>query len=477
VKNKLITVLITFSSFWSPVSVLAQDSILVHLDAYMKAVQKLGFNGNVLVAKKGRIIYQQAFGYRNLDTKEPLDNNSVFTVASVSKQFTAAAILLLKEQHKLELTDSLRQYFPELPYHDVTIKEMLTHTSGLPDYFLFMGKYWDHNQIAHNGDVIRLLAEKKPPAFFKPGSRFRYSNTAYVVLASIVEKVSGQSFNDFVADRIFKPLHMKQSRVYTTLNNHIEKILDYAEGFTFSDSVKRYVPADSVKAFQLVDYLAGTSGDKSIATTTGDLLKWDIALKHSQLLEKADLDNMMTPRVLIDTTLKIYYGYGVELGKTAFGNYVSHEGIWPGYRTIMTRYKEADLTVEVLSNNESNAIGTSIALTNILFNKEVILPYKHIEIKLAPDNFNAYLGSYLTPGPMQLITRDGRLYRHKDGTTDIELKPESETKFFYADSSDRQIEFKVDNGGHVLKVYLIANGIRSELTKTIDTNQNRENIK
>jgi CubicO group peptidase (beta-lactamase class C family) len=464
-KNSSVAVLLAAILLSGPVSSRAQDSTVSQLHAYMKAVQNLGFNGNVLVAKKGKIVYQDAFGYRNLDNKEPLDNNSVFTLASVSKQFTAMAILLLKEQHKLELTDSLRQYFPELPYHDITIKEMLTHTSGLPDYFTFMGKYWDHDKIAHNADLIRLLAEIKPPVFFEAGSRYRYSNTAYVLLASIVEKVSGESFKGFMAGHIFKPLKMKRSEVYTALTDHIEKIPDYADGFTLSDSLKKYVPADSVKAFQLVDYLAGTSGDKSIATTTGDLLKWDRSIVKATLLYKADLDSMMSPLVLIDTTLKMYYGYGVELGKTAFGNYISHEGIWPGYRTILTRYKEADMTVEVLSNNESNAIGVSIALTNILFNKEVILPYKHIEIKLTPDKFSAYLGSYLTPGPMELITRDGRLYRHKEGTADIELKPESVTKFFYADSSDRQLEFKVDQDGHVVKVYLIANGIRSELLK------------
>ena|ERR1700743_1840266 len=153
-KNTYIALLFIVTFLWSPLSAGAQDSTAYHLADYMKAAQKLGFNGNVLAAKKGKIVYQEAFGYRNLDTKEPLGNNTVFTVASVSKQFTAAAILVLKEQHKLALTDSLRQYFPELPYHNITIRQMLTHTSGLPDYFLFMGKYWDHSKIAHNADLI-----------------------------------------------------------------------------------------------------------------------------------------------------------------------------------------------------------------------------------------------------------------------------------------------------------------------------------
>src|ERR1700744_1443310 len=236
-----------------PSGLFAQDTTILRLDAYMNAAKKMGFNGNVLVARKGKVFYQQAFGYRNLETKEPLDNNSVFTIASVSKQFTAAAVLLLIEQHKLALNDSLRQYFPELPYHGITIREMLTHTSGLPEYFLFMGKYWNHDKIAHNSDLIRLLSEKGPPLLFQPGSRYHYSNTAYVLLASIVEKASGRSFKQFVADNIFKPLGMRRSVIHEN-PTQIEDISDYAKGFAHSDSLKKYLPADSIKAFQLVDY-------------------------------------------------------------------------------------------------------------------------------------------------------------------------------------------------------------------------------
>ena len=447
-----------------PSGLFAQDTTILRLDAYMNAAKKMGFNGNVLIARKGKVFYQQAFGYRNLETKEPLDNNSVFTIASVSKQFTAAAVLLLIEQHKLALNDSLRQYFPELPYHGITIREMLTHTSGLPEYFLFMGKYWNHDKIAHNSDLIRLLSEKGPPLLFQPGSRYHYSNTAYVLLASIVEKASGRSFKQFVADNIFKPLGMRRSVIHEN-PTQIEDISDYAKGFAHSDSLKKYLPADSIKAFQLVDYLAGVGGDKNVATNTIDLWKWDKSLRNGKLLNKEDLDSMMSPWVLIDTAQKLYYGYGLEVGKSAFGNYISHEGIWPGYRTILTHYREAGLTIEVLSNNESNAIATSIALANILFNRQVILPYEHKEIKLEPDKLGVYAGTYLTPSPMELIIRNGKFYRHKEGTPDIELKPESATKFFYADASDRQIEFKVNLLGQVEKVYLIANGVRSELVK------------
>ena len=440
-----------------------QDSSKYHLDAYMQAAFNTGFNGNVLVAKKGRIIYQQAFGFRNFDTKTALDNQSVFTMCSVSKQFTAMAIMLLNEAHKLTLNDTLRQYFPELPYQHITIANMLDHTSGLPEYQLLMVHNWDHNQIANNTDLIKMLAAKRPPVFFKPGEKYRYSNTAYVLLASIIEKVSGQSYKDFISAHVFKPLRMGSSEVYNQAYDHPkDKIQAYADGFMYVDSLKKYVPA--VKVYELVHYLSGIDGDLGVSTTTGDLLKWDRAIKHHLLLTKKDQDDMLAQHTLIDTAGKIYYGYGVETGKNELGNYIMHEGIWPGYRTCLTRYVGPDITIIVFSNNESNAVGISRALGFIASGKEVIPPYQHKEIKLQAEELSRDTGTYLSPALVELISRDGKLYRHRNGTPDIELKPESRTKFFYADASDRQVEFVVVND-KVVKAYLISNGVRSELVR------------
>jgi CubicO group peptidase (beta-lactamase class C family) len=440
-----------------------QDSSKYHLDAYMQAAFKTGFNGNVLVAKKGRIIYQQAFGFRNFDTKTSLDNQSVFTICSVSKQFTAMAIMLLNEVHKLTLNDTLRQYFPELPYQHITIANMLDHTSGLPEYQLLMVHNWDHNQIANNTDLIKMLAAKRPPVFFKPGEKYRYSNTGYVLLASIIEKVSGQSYKDFINAHIFKPLQMKSSEVYNQANDHPEgKVQDYADGFMYVDSLKKYVPA--VKVYDRIHYLSGIDGDLGVSTTTGDLLKWDRALKNSTLLSKEDQENMLGPHTSMDTLNKIYYGYGVSTGKNELSDFITHEGIWPGYRACFTRYIEPDITIIVFSNNESNAVGVTRALSYIAFGREVIAPYQHKEITLGTAELEPYVGTYLTPASVEFISLGGKLYRHRDGTPDVELKPESRTKFFYADASDRQVEFVVVND-KVVKAYLIANGIRSELVR------------
>ena len=194
-----------------------ENTIVKQLDEYLHGQEKyFRFNGNVLIAEKGKVIYQHSFGLADFDTDRPLNDSSVFELASVSKQFTATAILLLKDKGKLKLTDSLRQYFPELPYSNITIWHMLTHTSGLPDYFWELINSWDTSKIAFNKDMIALLAKKKLPAVFEPGKKWEYSNTAYAILASIVEKISGQTYKDYMAENIFQPLGMSHTRVYNT---------------------------------------------------------------------------------------------------------------------------------------------------------------------------------------------------------------------------------------------------------------------
>jgi CubicO group peptidase (beta-lactamase class C family) len=454
-----------FLLVFGPCFLYGQNNYAFRLNEYMQAEAKMGFNGNVLVADNGNIIYQKAFGYSNLETKKLLDNNTAFSIASVSKQFTAMGIMLLKQQGKLRLSDSLRKYFPQLPYQHISIENMLDHTSGLPEYFTMMGTYWDNTKTAYNDNMVHMLMLSQPPVHFKPGLHYRYNNTAYVLLASIIEKVSRLSYSDFMVKYIFEPLKMTSSRAELSKNDLDGKKPGYAYGFSYSDSLKKYVLSHDIEAFKLVDYLSGIVGDKNIITTTGDLLKWDRAIKNNTLLTEVNQRNMLAPHVLLDTALNTFYGYGVSTGKNELGDYIVHEGIWPGYRACLTRYVASDITVIVLSNNESNAVGVSRALSFIMYNKEVIAPYHHVEIPIDTAKIKPFLGTYLTPTPVDIILRNGKLYRHKAGTRDVELKQESPTKLFYADLTDRQIEFQVDGVGYVVKTFLISNGVKTELFK------------
>jgi CubicO group peptidase (beta-lactamase class C family) len=167
--------------FFFPIILVAQDGNTSLCDSIMKAEVTInGFNGNVLVAKTGKIIFQKSYGYRNYNTKQLLDSNLVIELASVSKQFTAVCILQFMKAGKLKLSDSLRQYFPKMQYNNISIQQLLTHTSGLPEYSNGMENYWNHKNIAFNKDVIRFLEREKPPANFKPGTKWQYCNSGYV---------------------------------------------------------------------------------------------------------------------------------------------------------------------------------------------------------------------------------------------------------------------------------------------------------
>lgn len=436
------------------------------LDSFMTAQAKINhFNGNVLVAHEGDVIYKKSFGYRNYDTKELLDENTVFEIASVSKQFTAAGILLLIEKGKLKFTDTLRQFFPELPYPNVTIKDLITHTSGLPNYMIEMIKKWDHSNIAFNDDLIKFLAKEKIPPDFQPGERFEYSNLAYSLLASIIEKVSGKSFADYMKENIFVPLGMNSSFVFNTRRSTGILPDNYALGYVFSDSLKKYVLPDSTREYEFVRYLDGIVGDGIVNSTTGDLLKWDRALKNHTLLGESMQKEMFTHHSRFDTTIKIYYGYGVFLDSNFWGKRIFHGGAWPGYSTNLTRFVDDDITVIILSNNQTFATTLATTAGYLLRGGMIEVPYTHNEIELGSEVVERYAGKYLIPSGIQfeLISKNGKLYQHTL-QKDFELKPESNNKFFYTDS-DTQIEFITDQSGKIQKIFLIDAGLKTEIEK------------
>jgi CubicO group peptidase (beta-lactamase class C family) len=423
------------------------------------------FNGNVLVAENGEVIFQKSYGFADFDTKRLLNDSSVFELASVSKQFTATAILLLKDKGKLQLTDSLRQYFPELPYSNITIWHMLTHTSGLPDYEEAMNNKWDRSKVAFNKDMIAFLANEKPAVLFAPGTRWTYSNTAYAILASIVEKISGQTFKDFLAVNIFKPLDMQHSRIYNTRRSLKDTIPNYAYGYGYSDSLKKYILPDSDPNASFVIYLDGIQGDGVVNSTTGDLLKWDRAVKNHTLLSATTQAEMLKGQALVDTLKKSQYGFGVFLEKTELGDIVSHSGGWPGYTTFLARNTAKDQTYIILSNNNSNSPAICGTLQQIMAGNPVVQPYAHTAISLDSTVLDLFTGTYKTPDEVKLERRGQKLFRVRPDGQSAELKPESASKFFYADGSDRQLEFELDGNKKIKKAWLIVLGKRTEITR------------
>ncbi len=307
------------------------------------------FSGVVLVADSGKVTYHKAFGFANFDTKVPLDTNSVFELASVSKQFTAMIIMMLHEEGKLSYDDPIDQYIPGLPYKNITIRHLLTHTSGLPDYWEVMNKYWDKSKVAGNEDCIGYLIKYSPPMLFEPGDQYMYSNTGYLLLGSIAEKVSGVDFVSFARTRMFVPLKMTSTDIRT--QDEKAMIHNMAWGHVLVAEKNRYVRADSMIEFNYGIWLGNRKGPGRISSTSSDLMKWDQELYRGTLIKDETLAEAFMPMKLNSDSVSNYgFGWSIETHPT-LGRVVRHSGSNPGYSTHIIRYIDVNKTIIILCNN------------------------------------------------------------------------------------------------------------------------------
>ena len=315
------------------------------LDSLLQRINKRhDFHGSLLVAKNGKIVYNNQVGYADFKNKKPLNEASVFQLASVSKQFTAAAIMLLYERNQIKLTDTVNKYFPNFPYEHVTITNLLNHTGGLPKYFWVAEHKWKQEKAPTNSEMMELLASSDVLRFFRPGRNFDYSNTGYMVLASIVEKISGTSFNDFVKKNIFDPLNMKDSFVYSFEDDNIRA--NQLDGYRLYRGWRHLKIKNTVN-----DAIVG---DKNVYTTSEDLFKWTLGLNNGKLLSKESLDLMYAKGETVYGR-KIPYGFGFRID-TKDQNTIYHHGKWNGFSTGLTQYQEDDLVVIVLEHTSYNAM-------------------------------------------------------------------------------------------------------------------------
>lgn len=308
------------------------------------------FNGVVLVADGERILYREALGIRNAAGTEELRPDAVFNLASVSKPITATAILILAEKGRLSLNDPAHKYVPEMKNwykgaDRITIKHLLWHTSGLPDYEELADDYFEQSEqedpiqdFVDNSMIRAMFSDLRPEPLFYAGEEFSYSNTGYLLLADIVEKVSGQSFQVFLQQNLFRPLAMNSSSVCTAKNQPANK----ARGFE-REGEERYEYD--------VEYLDGVYGDGNICSTADDLLKLDRALRKGTLLGTEGASSALEPGNLNNGD-PIDYGYGWELQEgVSF-----HTGSWTGFRTYFIRYIDEGFTIIVLDNSSNEEL-------------------------------------------------------------------------------------------------------------------------
>lgn len=317
------------------------------LAALFKSKAKEGrFNGCVLVAQQGQIIYQYAHGYSNAKKKDTLTMNSAFQLASTSKTLTAAAILLLKDEGKLKLSDTLQNYFPGFPYRNITIHDLLTHRSGLGNYLYFGEPYCDEKNcykgiVLNNASLLTMMMNEKPSTYFAPARKFAYCNTNYALLALIIEKVSGMSYSDFMDQRIFKPLGMKNTWVHNIQKDAMHK--NKTVGHTGFGKIEEEEYADEVL------------GDKGIYSTAGDLLLWDQALYSEKLLKQNTIAEAFTG-YSNEHKGKRNYGYGWRIVENGKNKAIYHNGWWHGYNSLFFRRPSDKTTIIILSNRDNRSI-------------------------------------------------------------------------------------------------------------------------
>jgi CubicO group peptidase (beta-lactamase class C family) len=295
------------------------------------------FNGSVLIAKDGAVLFEKHHGFADVAGTVPLSGQSSFALASVSKQFTAMGIMLLAQAGKLSLGDTLARHIPELAdFSGVTIRHLLHHTAGVPDYLDMAEKFWGTERTLTNSDVIGLLTRHRPPPYFAPGSRFEYSNTGYVLAGEIISRVSGVPFPEFMADAIFHPLGMNDSAAFNFASQECPL---RARAFGVRRELQARLAAD-------LNYLDGVFGDAGIYASAEDLVRWDAALRDGALIPTTVYAEAYNSGELNNGT-KTGYGFGWEIDPP---DVVWHWGELQGFTAYLRRDLGRNTLLVLLSN-------------------------------------------------------------------------------------------------------------------------------
>ena len=332
------------------------------IEAIIQQKVRGGLNGNVLVAQKGIILYKHCFGLAHFEKndRDTLIEQSKFQLASLSKTFTAVAVLKLQEAHKLAFTDSIQQFFPDFPYHNITIRDLLSHRSGLPNYVysfddsMKVNYYRKDPHIPTNADIMHWFAtvSPTPKKYNVPGRGFAYNNTNYMVLAAIVEKVTKQPFDEYLRRTIFLPLGMHDTYVATTKNDSINQYR------TAGYQMNRRIPKD---------YFDGVVGDKGVYSTIGDLFRWYRALNGDCLLSRKTLAEAFIPRSFERKGARNYgYGFRMQLDALNQPEFIYHTGWWKGYNTMFWFSPKDEYVIIILGNRLNSTVYRVQELIDVL---------------------------------------------------------------------------------------------------------------
>lgn len=417
-------------------------------DEYIAREVKAGrFSGVILIARDGEVLMTKAYGLANIENDIPNTPQTRFRIGSLTKQFTAMAILILQERQTLNVQDSICKYFPQCPaaWQPITIQHLLTHTSGLPDYMYTVNL--TEEERAYSPVTRALERLRKGSLEFAPGTKFSYCNSGYVLLGHIIEKVSGKSYGDFVRDNIFGPLKMMNTGY------------DYNGLILKHRAVGYSLRGDTLITAPFVDMSVPFSAG-GLYSTAEDLYLWDQALNTEKLVSKKSLEMMFTP-------FKNNYGYGWFIDEQFKRLCISHGGRIEGYMNAIERFPKEKLTVIVMSNLDT--VSTDRVARNLAAISFGLTPSRspeRIAIEVDPRVYDAYLGQYeIALNLIVTITReDTGLVAQATGYSKIELFPESEIEFF-AKRLDAQIMFVGDGSGKITSALINLNGHEMQARK------------
>lgn len=329
---------------------------------YDSILKKHGFNGSILVAKNGEVLLEDYHGYSNPVTKDTIDRSTAFQMASVSKTFTGMAVMKLWEENKLKLDDSLQVFFPGFPYTGITVRMLLSHRSGLPNYVYFMTQdpVW-RRKIATNNDMLQFMIDKKPPLYGYPNRGFHYCNTNFALLALIVEKVSGQSFPEYMKNTIFTPLGMTHTFIFSKKDS--------------ADYHPSYQPNNRPFALESIDCIYG---DKNVYSTVDDMFLWDQAIYSNRVISRATYEEATRPYSLERPSMH-NYGLGWRLMMLPNSKIVYHNGWWHGNNTVFTRLVDDTATIIIISNKFNKAIYSGMKIGTVFANSKKAEPEKPLD--------------------------------------------------------------------------------------------------
>lgn len=412
------------------------------MDELMTAYSRLyKFNGTVLVISKGQVVFSKGYGYKSAKDSTWNDVNTIYQLGSVTKQFTATVILQLQEQKKLSVQDKLAKYFPGLPGADtITIEHLLTHTSGIYNYTndgRFMAN--EATKPATREKIMALFKDK--PLDFRPGTQWNYSNSGYMLLGYIIEKVTGRPYEQAVRERIFKPLGMRHSGFDFAHLADPHKATGYS---MYTEKIK--LPAIVVDSS--VSYAAG-----AIYSTVNDLWAWHKGLMKHAIIKAASLEKAYTP-------YKNNYGYGWVIDSVYGKRQVAHGGGIFGFNSHFSRIPADNVCIVLLANmNTASLPVINKSLLAILYNQPYEVPKERKAVYVDTTLLQQYVGEYeLAPGFKMAITlKEGVLKGQITGQPEVELFAETPSKFFLK-VVDAQIEFIKDTEGKVEKLILYQNG-------------------